>query len=766
MTQKVVLSFLLIFSISSHAQTILGGGTLFSNAVTFNQSWLSGCPTPGITLSNQAAYEPTTAMDPCGAPAPACVTVTAGSDVWFSFFAHSTTATIVVNPSAGLNVAIQAFSGSACPGLAEIGCVNAAGNNQPETLALTGLTSGVRYYFRIFGAATNASARTGTYTFCGSAGLGSVADTDDDNDGIPDSVEGSTDTDGDGIINSLDADSDNDGIADIVEAGGADTNGDGRIDGTFADSDGDGLHDTYDASTGGDAIVNRDTDGDGIANAYDLDSDNDGIPDVVEAGGTDANNDGKIDGFTDTDNDGFAQSVDGDANNDGTAENMANALIITGTDTDSDGDPDSYPRANTDKLGLPNPYDLDADGDGILDTREAGLADANNDGTADGVLGTDGWSDTVDGLPGLSIPDSDSDGKSDYLDIDADNDGLTDNVEGQSTPGYLLPSGNDAADGDGIDDVYDNNGAAFGGNANNGITPHNHDGADSPDYIDSDSDNDGVNDLKEGSGNLNATLTNTADTDAEGLVDQFDIFNLNTETISIQDNVTLAGMGNSGSSTGPTLAGSNIIANQTPGAAPNRDWRNNLFVLPVKFVDVRLTATGGIYTILWTVAEEVNVRDYIVERSIDGQNFTDIGTVPYNNNGGTMQTYAYEDEALTGNSGTVYYRIRETDIDGRFMYSKVVSFRTAGNKTAILVLGNPVTGSDLVLNISTERSGIATLQLVDVKGRVLTSKKQTISTGDNTVRLPAGSGIFVNGTYFIQAVINGQRFVEKINICR
>jgi len=765
MTQKVFLSFLLIISISSQAQ-ILGGGTLFSNAVTFNQSWLSGCPAAGTTLSNESTYEPTTTMDPCGAPAPACATGTTGSDVWFSFFANSTTATIVVNPTSAFDVAIQAFSGSACPGLTDIGCVDATGNNQPETLALTGLTSGTHYYFRIFGATTSVAARTGKYTFCGSTGLGSVADTDDDNDGISDLVEGNTDTDGDGIINSLDLDSDNDGIPDIVEAGGVDTNGDGRIDGVFADANGDGLHDTYDASTGGDAIANRDTDGDGIPNAYDLDSDNDGIPDIVEVVGTDANNDGKIDGFTDTDNDGFAQGVDGDTNNDDTAENTVNALVITGTDTDSDGDPDSYPGANTDKLGLPNPYDLDADGDGILDTREAGLADANNDGIADGLLGTDGWSDTVDGLPGLNISDSDSDGKSDYMDIDADNDGLTDNVEGQSTADYQLPSGNDATDGDGIDDVYDNNNAAFGGNANNGITPFNHDGSDDPDYIDSDSDNDGVNDLKEGTGNVNATLTNTADTDGEGLVDQFDIFNLSTETVNIQNNSTLAGIGNGGSLAGPTPAGSNVIANQTPGTALNRDWRNSLFVLPVKFVDVRLRAAGGTYTISWTVVNEINVRDYIVERSIDGQNFTDIGTVTYNNNGGRIQTYTYNDATIAGNSGTAYYRIRQTDIDGKFMYSKVVSFRTTGNKTAFLVLSNPVTSTQVMLNISAEKSGTATLQLIDIKGRVLTSKKQDISTGDNKVRLPAGSGIFVNGTYFIQAVINGQRFVEKINIKR
>ena len=45
---------------------------------------------------------------------------------------------------------------------------------------------------------------------------------------------------------------------------------------------------------------------------------------------------------------------------------------------------------------MPNPYDLDADGDGILDAREGGLTDSNNDGIVDGTLGADGWSDAVD----------------------------------------------------------------------------------------------------------------------------------------------------------------------------------------------------------------------------------------------------------------------------------------------------------------------------------------------------------------------------------
>ena len=50
--------------------------------------------------------------------------------------------------------------------------------------------------------------------------------------------------------------------------------------------------------------------------------------------------------------------------------------------------------------------------------------------------------------------DSDSDGNANYQDTDSDNDGITDNVEAQTTVGYKAPSGLDR-DADGLDDVYD-----------------------------------------------------------------------------------------------------------------------------------------------------------------------------------------------------------------------------------------------------------------------------------------------------------------------
>ena len=70
----------------------------------------------------------------------------------------------------------------------------------------------------------------------------------------------------------------------------SDADGDGIDDATDLDDDNDGI---YDTAEGDDTI---DTDGDGIPNYLDLDSDGDGCSDVKEAGYTDLDNDGIIDG--------------------------------------------------------------------------------------------------------------------------------------------------------------------------------------------------------------------------------------------------------------------------------------------------------------------------------------------------------------------------------------------------------------------------------------------------------------------------------------
>lgn len=240
-----------------------------------------------------------------------------------------------------------------------------------------------------------------------------IIDLDYDNDGIPNSVEGSVDTDGDGISDQYDLDSDNDGIPDIIEGGGKDVDGDGTAD-SLIDSDGDGLVDSYDGDSGGTPQPIPDTDGDGKPDYLDVDSDGDGIDDLIEGQG-----------------DSPVQPSGNDSDGDGLDDAFENKEAVP--DTDGDGKPDYR--------------DLDDDDDGIPDTIE---------GQGEDPVPPSGQDSDGDGLDDAfesnnQIPDTDKDKKPDCRDLDSDNDGKDDASEAfNGNP----PARTGDNDGDGIDDAF------------------------------------------------------------------------------------------------------------------------------------------------------------------------------------------------------------------------------------------------------------------------------------------------------------------------
>ncbi len=252
-----------------------------------------------------------------------------------------------------------------------------------------------------------------------------IADLDDDNDTIPDDVEGNQDTDGDGIIDCLDLDSDNDGLSDLFEAINnpgilslIDSNGDGQTDPTVAVGS-NGLADLIEQDfpdSGVSPYGLSDLDGDGVVDQRDLDVDNDGIPDVIEAGSIDDNRDARYDLFLDLDADGFADRL--------------SISPIIARDTDQDGVADFR--------------DIDSDQDGITDLLETTGVDTDSDGRVDDFtdLNVDGLHDTyINAFAG--IPDTDQDGFPDYRDTDSDGDGVTDSEEAFNStvvPQPIIPS--------------------------------------------------------------------------------------------------------------------------------------------------------------------------------------------------------------------------------------------------------------------------------------------------------------------------------------
>ncbi|PWA04150.1 choice-of-anchor D domain-containing protein, partial [Flavobacterium psychrotolerans] len=193
-----------------------------------------------------------------------------------------------------------------------------------------------------------------------------------------------------------------------------------------------------------------------------------------------------------------------------------------------------------DSDGIGNLYDLDSDNDGIPDIEEGGFKQYSNGlskmDITNPALWADangnGMNDAIDPLfTGLnnSIPDTDGDGQSNYLDLDSDNDALFDVDEAIANMGDGDINGDGKGDGvdtdlDGILDIYDTY-AGFG----TLTKPYtqNTDGLGNPDYLQVDSNNDGIKDIAETlysalDANNDGVIDGAADIDKDGISDAFD----------------------------------------------------------------------------------------------------------------------------------------------------------------------------------------------------------------------------------------------------
>lgn len=168
-------------------------------------------------------------------------------------------------------------------------------------------------------------------------------------------------------------------------------------------------------------------------------------------------------------------------------------------------------------------------------------------------------------------------------------------------------------------------------------------------------------------------------------------------------------------------------------------------LLPVSFLSVSATAKTASVVIDWSTGSELNNSHFVVERSIDGTNFSQVATVTAK---GSASTYVYED--VSAAQGDNYYRIVSVDKDGSTQLSKTVkaSLQSSANRV-LQVYPNPAK-STIVIKLQGATSGKLQLKIVDAKGALVT----TIST--TAAELAASKNINLqalqNGVYAIQIV--------------
>jgi len=182
--------------------------------------------------------------------------------------------------------------------------------------------------------------------------------------------------------------------------------------------------------------------------------------------------------------------------------------------------------------------------------------------------------------------------------------------------------------------------------------------------------------------------------------------------------------------------------------------------LPVRLLYFRGILQDNATQLEWSTSAETNSDHFVIERSLDGVSYTDIGTVKSTGNSSVNNVYTYSDiNAVTQQGNIIYYRLRMVDIDGSTKYSNVVSISLNEKVEKISVVPNPVQGISKVY-ITVINGGTANWKVVDNSGVVVMQNNLQLKPGANSLSLDMTR--LAAGIYYLN--VSGPGINQKVKL--
>lgn len=171
------------------------------------------------------------------------------------------------------------------------------------------------------------------------------------------------------------------------------------------------------------------------------------------------------------------------------------------------------------------------------------------------------------------------------------------------------------------------------------------------------------------------------------------------------------------------------IATAATGTSPNGFYAASL--LAVKFSNFSAIATSNGVNLKWSTASEQDNAYFEVQRSTNGSSWTSIAKINGAGSTASVSNYSYNDNAATQ---TVYYRLKQVDVDGVAEYSVVKSIR--GGKS--VEVKTYASGGSVNVEMNTEVKEQVTITVMNNNGQVV-ARKQFSSGYKMTVAIPASA---------------------------
>ena len=175
--------------------------------------------------------------------------------------------------------------------------------------------------------------------------------------------------------------------------------------------------------------------------------------------------------------------------------------------------------------------------------------------------------------------------------------------------------------------------------------------------------------------------------------------------------------------------------------------------LPVKFISFYAAKTGSVVELTWSTAEEINNSHFNVQRSTDGSTWKDIAVVMAVSKPAPINKYAYSDKS--NNSGTVYYRLKQVDKDGRYTYStiKTIHHNRESGMANVYVSAKQT----IAIEFNEQVTGKVIVRVVGVNGQSL--REQHFTQPAYHYQLQVANA--VPGVYVMQVISDTNKAIVK-----
>ncbi|MGZ3881150.1 MAG: T9SS type A sorting domain-containing protein, partial [Flavisolibacter sp.] len=185
----------------------------------------------------------------------------------------------------------------------------------------------------------------------------------------------------------------------------------------------------------------------------------------------------------------------------------------------------------------------------------------------------------------------------------------------------------------------------------------------------------------------------------------------------------------------------------------------NCKILASLVTDFRGNLADGTASLNWTTNYNDGIDYYELQRSLDGQNFESISTIPTKSTGGAFGNYSSADNVSTLNTPYAFYRLKIKLSAKSVVYSTILRLNLPIRKNEVLLYPNPVTDYVQVALSSDKKQDLKVL-VYDLSGALIHQMSYSLVKGNNVFAMATAK--WKPGTYVMQLVTTDQTIHKKL----